>query len=151
MKNQLWRATLAVAAVVVVSAHDARAQSEADEMDVNREAIDIARPHPEPPAIESVLVFSNRGVHARRVSCIAYDKHGTYVGRVGTDLPAHGVRYILASDFGRPFLGSASCWSRGRMVGSAFLLAPGLTNLPTETASVDHVVRIRFDLLAYRN
>ncbi len=129
---------------------NAPAESATDSVEVNREDIDIARPHPEPPAVESVMVFSNRSIFERPVYCIAWNKNGHVVGRAHTKVPPMGVRYLLASDFGQPFLGSARCSARGRIVGNAFLLAPGLTNLPVETGSLDLVVRMRFDLLAYR-
>lgn len=124
-------------------------QSE-EAIEINREAIDIARPHPQPPAIESVLVFTNRSVRARRIHSVAWNRNGDVVGRLATYVPSFGVRYMLASDFGRSFLGSATCTSYGRVVASAFMLAPGLTNLPTETGSIDHAVRMRFDLLGYQ-
>lgn len=121
-----------------------------DSVEITRDAVDIARPHPEPPAVESVLVFSNRSLFERYVFCVAWNKNGHVVGRAHTRLPAMGVRYLLASDFGGPFLGSARCITRGRIVANGFLLAPGLTNLPVETASLDQAVRMRFDLLAYQ-
>ncbi len=132
------------------SAAGAQKAELADEVEIIRSEVDIARPHPVPPTIESVLVFTNRGIVPRRVHCVAWNKNGAVVGRVRTLVPLKGVRYLLASDFGASFLGSARCTSAGHVEGTAFLLAPGLTNLPTQTGRLDQLLWIRFDLLAYR-
>ena len=138
------------AALFFWAGHAAAQDATAAELEIDRKEVDIARPHPVPPTIESVLVFTNRGLAARRVHCAAWDKGGGLVGRTRTWVPAKGVRYILASDFGRSFLGSVRCQTAGRVVGSAFLLAPGLTNLPAETGVYDPLSWIRFDVVAYR-
>lgn len=122
----------------------------AEEVEISRDAVDIARPHPEPAAVESVLVFSNRGVRPQRVRCLARNQRGEVVGRIRTWVPALGLRYVLASDFGGAFLGRARCTTRGRIVGSGFLVAPGLSNLPAETHASRRYTAIDFHVLSYQ-
>ena len=149
MQSSMWIPVLAVGVLTWMTAGTAFAQE--NEIEVDRAEVDIARPHPEPHTIESVLVFTNRSYGSRRVRCIAWDQYGQVVGRVATAVPALGVRYILASDFGRGFLGQANCYSLGRVTGSGFLVSPHLTPLPTENGGIDHVSRMRFDVIAYRH
>ena len=149
LDKQIRWVALGLGAALLFWGSSAAGQSE-DAVEIIRDEVDIARPHPVPPTIESVLVFTNRGSVPRRVHCRAWNKGGGVVGRVRTLVPPKGVRYLLASDFGGSFLGSARCHTQGHVVGSSFLLAPGLTNLPTENGALDQMVWIRFDLLAYR-
>ena len=109
------------------------------EIDVERdgEALrDEIRPRPvETDIADTALVFTSHAADVVRVKCVARDQSGTVVGRIVTRLPAHGLRYIRASDFsdGRDFVGHADCKSDGRITATGMLFGVEITDLPTKS------------------
>jgi hypothetical protein len=89
MNNRTRTVALGLGAALFFSGSAAGAQKAelADEVEIIRSEVDITRPHPVPPTIESVLVFTNWGIVPRRVHCVAWNKNGAVVGRVRTLVP----------------------------------------------------------------
>lgn len=88
----------------------------------------------EPPQINTALVFSSLAGEELRVVCRARNAQGEPVGAAGVRVPAHGVRFLLASDFsdGQPFLGQVTCLSPRGIRGSGFARgANGVTSVPS--------------------
>ncbi len=110
--------------------------------DITRDGADlrdvVARPV-DPTIYDTALILTSRDGRDHVVVCAAYDDQGNFVGRGKVVVPAHGIRYALLSDLtaGQPFLGSVTCRTRGKMIGSAFLLggAAGVTGAPAQTVS----------------
>ena len=95
-------------------------------------------------------MFTNPRGQETLVYCVALDADGRALGRARVRVPAQGLRFMLASDLasGVDFIGSAECRSRDRVIPSAFVLGPGLSDA---TARVNHAwdeTRIRFPVIA---
>lgn len=124
------------------------------EREIARDATDlrdVVRPVPvDRDRVDSVLVFHNSARATGAVHCVAWDANGRPVGRFRVKVPGRGLRYVLASDAsdGRDFVGSVQCSSPHLVIGSAFLLAPGLTALPAVQTEADGLVRLRFPAVA---
>ena len=88
---------------------------------------DALHGRPDPDRVDSVLVFTNLGPLPAAVRCVAFDRAGDVAGHGHALVPARGTRIVLASDLvpDRGFAGHVQCGAAGRVVGSAFLLAPG--------------------------
>jgi hypothetical protein len=86
------------------------------------------------PRVETALVFSSVADVERRVVCRARNARGEAIGHAAVRVPAHGVRFLLASDFsnGEPFLGQVTCLSPRGVRGSGFTRsANGVTDVPS--------------------
>ncbi len=124
--------------------------------DVSRDGLELREVLERPvdtDVMDTALVFTNTGRTATRVLCKAFDDQGEPIGRAALSVPGLGLRFVLASDIadGADFLGSVQCATQGRVLGSAFLLAPGgVTDLPAKQADHDDAVRVRFPVVATR-
>ncbi len=88
----------------------------------------------EAPHVNTALVFSSVVDEELRVVCRARNAQGEPVGAAGLRVPAHGVRFLLASDFsdGQPFLGQVTCLSPRGLRGSGFARsASGVISVPS--------------------
>lgn len=147
--------TLCAAAMAAALALPAAGQeAEPDELEVDRDPGQLLEDmHADRDAVESVLVFSNLLDRDVRVGCRAFGRNGRVVGRAGTGLPAHGLRYLRASDFapGGDFIGSVQCVAGGRVVGEALLLTPlGISNLEVLQRGRKRSTQLEFPLVANR-
>jgi hypothetical protein len=107
----------------------------------------------EPPVSDTALVFSNLSDFELRVVCRARDAQGLPVGHAGVRVPAHGVRFLLASDFseGEPFLGQVHCLSPRGIRGSGFArTANGVTDVPSPEAKAGRGLLIHFPVVVTR-
>ena len=112
---------------------------------------DYVSMHPvDPDRVNTALIFTNVGVNKTRVGCIAYNQHGTPIDRGWVRVAPNGMRFVLASEIagGRDFVGNVKCKSAGRVIGSAVLLAPGLTDLPVEQHQHAGNTHLRFPVIA---
>ena len=112
-----------------------------------------------PPAIDTALVFSNPHAVAVKAVCRGFDADGGSVGEISTEVPARGLRYVLASDLSirTPFLGSVNCLLGSVMNASGFLLggAAGVTDVPAHVRiparkDRDKTIVARFPVVATR-
>lgn len=103
----------------------------------------ITRPADDPDFIDTALVLTDLGGRASVAYCAAFDQQGNAIGRVFTSIPGNGASVLLASDMamGQDFVGKIKCRARGNVVGTAFIVGPGLT---------DTKVRSRHDRLGSR-
>lgn len=132
----LIRRTIYVAAAAVVGAlilaQSAKAQ---DEPDV-RAVVEDTIAEPAPGGINTVLVFTNLGRQAGKVSMRAIDDNGDPAGRAELELPANGlaaiaVSSIVADSSGSPFVGKVMAVATGRAAATALLVGAGpVTDLP---------------------
>jgi hypothetical protein len=131
-------AALAAAPALAENLSDLPLSSEGPPIDHGDDALDDAlHGEPDPQRVDTVLVFTNVGLAPAGVRCVAFDRAGEVVGHAHALVPARGARHLLASDFGgdRRFAGHVQCGTPGRLVGSAFLLAPGgPTDAPAKQA-----------------
>ncbi len=138
----------ALAALLVLAApFSASAQTSDDGVEVMRDAAelrDIIRDH-DPDTINTALVLTNQGGPATIARCVAFNAHGEKIGRAWVRLPANGLRIMLASDVagGLDFVGSIRCHARGDVVGSAFIVGPGLTDATVHHSFTWNESRIR--------
>jgi hypothetical protein len=88
---------------------------------------DALHARPDPDRVDTALVFTNLGLLPAPVRCVAFDRAGEVVGHGHALVPGRGARFVLASDLVADpgFAGHVQCGAGGRVVGSAFLLAPG--------------------------
>jgi hypothetical protein len=107
----------------------------------------------EAPSVNTALVFSSLADVELRVVCRARNAQGEAIGHAALRVPAHGVRFLLATDFsgGVPFLGQVRCLSPRGIRGTGFARsANGLTDVP----SPEHKARgghlIHFPVVATR-
>ena len=131
-------AALVAAPALAENLSDLPLSSEGPPIDHGDGALDdVLHGRPDPERVDTVLVFTNLGPLPAPVRCVAFDRAGEVVGRGHALVPARGARHLLASDFGgdRHFAGHVQCGTPGRLVGSAFLLAPGgLSDAPAKQA-----------------
>ena len=133
------RTCTALIASTLLWAPFAAAQEDASPagVEITRDAVelqDVLEPRHDIDFTDSAVVFTNASHRTARVSCVGYNGNGRVVGRIWMKVPARGVRFALASDLSHDadFVGSAQCWTRSRVIGSAFLLRPGdVTDLPS--------------------
>ncbi|MEM7410313.1 MAG: hypothetical protein AAF430_08775 [Myxococcota bacterium] len=124
-----------------------------DAVEVDRDGvalIDAIRvPEPDRDVADTAIVLTNFGPRDQKVVCGGFNKNGRAVGRVWVKVPAHGLRYVLASDLADDldFIGSAQCAASGNIRGSAIFLGPGLTDLPVQQIH-GAAGRLRFPLVA---
>jgi hypothetical protein len=145
--------TSLLAAALFASAAGAQ---EVDAPDVTHEDAELEALLEEPveaPHANTALVFSSLADVELRVVCRARNAQGEGVGAAGVRVPAHGVRFLLASDFsdGAPFLGQVTCFSPRGIRGSGFARsANGVTDVPSpeHRAGRGHV--IHFPVVATR-
>ena len=99
-----------------------------EELDVVRDAAELREEidRPDRNSVNTALVFSNLGRGDAVVGCAAFDSDGDTVGRILMRVPAHGLRFALASDLSQSvdFVGHVECRTGPRVMGSAILLAP---------------------------
>ncbi|MEE2665208.1 MAG: hypothetical protein VX681_13915 [Myxococcota bacterium] len=142
-----------IGALSIVSTATAQTDRWLPTIDVERDADalrDEIRPRPHDVDVaDTVLVFTNATAVERRVVCTAYDRSGVALGRVRSGLPAHGLRYMRASDFsnGRDFIGHAVCNTSGLVMPSAVLVGSQIENLNTRIDQREDATRLRFSLL----
>src|SRR5262249_53989931 len=88
---------------------------------------DALHARPDPDRVDTMLVFTNLGPLTAAARCVAFDRGGDVAGHGHAVVPARGARIVLASDLvpDRGFAGHVQCGAARRVVGSAFLLAPG--------------------------
>jgi hypothetical protein len=100
--------------------------------------------------VNTALIFTNVSQRKLRVGCVAYNQHGTPIDRGWIAVAPNGMRFVLASEVagGRDFVGNVKCKSGGRVIGSAVLLAPGLTDLPVEQHEHEGNTHLRFPVIA---
>lgn len=112
-----------------------------------------------PPALDTALVFSNPNAFAVKASCRGHDADGNPVGAAVTEVPARGLRFVLASDLSvrAPFLGSVNCTLGGVMNASGFLVGgtAGVTDVPAHVRiparkDRDRTILARFPVVATR-
>ncbi len=135
--------TCFLAAALVALAAPALAQEELA-IDVDRSAAELAdvlkRPVDpvDPDLVETALVFTTEGERGV-VVCAAHDSNGNLLGTLRVRVPANGLRYLRGRDFsgGADYVGSANCRFKGPVVGSAFLLGPGFSDLPARQRKHD--------------
>jgi len=106
----------------------------------------------QPDAIDTALVLTHQGGPRAVASCVAFDANGEQIGRAWVRVPSNGVRVLLASDVaaGGAFVGSLRCIARGHLVGSAFIIGPGLTGTTVHNALRDGQSRIRVQAVVAR-
>jgi hypothetical protein len=90
---------------------------------------DIIRDH-DPDVTNTALLLTNQGGPKSVARCVAFSANGEKIGRAWVRIPANGLRIVLASDVtaGVDFVGSIRCIARGDVVGTAFIVGPGLTD-----------------------
>ena len=90
----------------------------------------------DPDLINTALVLTNQGGPRAVAYCVAFNAAGEKIGRAWVKVPANGLRIVLASDVtaGIDFVGSLRCIARGHLVGSAFIVGPGLTDATVNNA-----------------
>ena len=113
------------------------------------ELSDRLRTHPDRDVVDTALVFTNYSGRVAYIKCRALDGGGHTIGAVRLRVPAHGVRFALASDasHGRDFVGSVRCAVYGHVVPSAIVLGPGaLTDV--KAIKQNRGTQIRFPLVA---
>ncbi len=90
----------------------------------------------DPDVINTALVLTSQGGPRSVAYCVAFNAAGEKIGRAWVKVPANGLRIVLASDVsaGVDFVGSLRCVSRGHLVGSAFIVGPGLTDATVHNA-----------------
>ena len=110
---------------------------------INTHPVDVDR-------VNTALIFTNVSQRKLRVGCVAYNQHGRAIDRGWVAVAPNGMRFILASEVagGRDFVGNVKCKSGGRVIGSAVLLAPGLTDLPVEQHQHEGNSHLRFPIIA---
>ncbi len=100
-----------------------------DGVEVARDATDLRAEvdRPDRDIVDTVLVFTNLGQAAARVSCVGFAANGETVGSIWIHVPADGMRFALASDISRSrdFTGHARCRTGLRVLSTSVLLAPG--------------------------
>lgn len=111
---------------------------------------DYINTHPDVDRVNTALIFTNVSHRKVRVGCVAYNQHGTPIDRGWVAVAPNGMRFALASEVagGRDFVGNVKCKSGGRVIGSAVLLAPGLTDLPVEQHQHEGNTHLRFPVIA---
>ena len=117
---------LALAALLAMPSI-ASAQSVAEvEIDNDPDLLTDELRDPDPDIADTFMIFTSQ--HGRRaiVRCVARDKNGVVVGRSLTRVPAHGLRYVRASQMsnGVDFIGSVNCRTRGRVIPTTVFLGP---------------------------
>lgn len=108
----------------------------------------VAAPH-----VNTALVFSSLADVELRVVCRARNAAGEAIGHAAVRVPAHGVRFLLASDFsdGAPFLGQVRCLSPRGIRGSGFARsANGVTDVPSPELKAGRGLLIHFPVVATR-
>jgi len=148
---KLWLA-LATAALLASAA----GAQEIDPPDVNHDESELEDVLEEPvdaPQVNTALVFSSLADVELRVVCRARNAQGDVVGHAAARVPAHGVRFLLASDFsdGAPFLGQVRCVSPRGIRGSGFARsANGVTDVPSPELREGRGTLIHFPVVATR-
>jgi hypothetical protein len=112
------------------------AAQEIDPPDVTHEESELAtllEEPADPPQANTALVFSSLADTELRVVCRARNAQGDPIGHAAVRVPAHGVRFLLASDFSEtPFVGQVRCLSPRGIRGTGFLRnAHGVTTVPS--------------------
>jgi hypothetical protein len=135
MRARTWCASLSLLAAAALAAPalaenlvDLPLSAEGPAIDHGDADVDDAlHGRPDPDRVDTVLVFTNLGPLPAAVRCVAFDRAGELAGRGHALVPPRGARIVLASDLApeRRFAGHVQCGAAGRVVGSAFLLAPG--------------------------
>jgi hypothetical protein len=131
------RRLLGITVGALLLAPFAAAQEPLEEVEVIRDAVELKEAMEstyDRDFVDTALVFTNQRRWGARVHCVGYDGNGRPVGRVWLKVPPRGVRFAFASDVAndRDFIGSVRCRTRGRVLGSAFLLKPlAITDLPS--------------------
>lgn len=124
------------------------------EIDIDRDGDalrDEIRPRPADTDIaDTALVFTSHVAKVVDVKCVARDQSGSVVGRIRTRLPAHGLRYLRASDFsdGRDFVGHAKCKSNGHVTATGMLFGAEITDLPSKSRRRGRGMQHEFALIA---
>ena len=96
------------------------------------ELSDVLRPRDmDQDYADTALVFTNTSARPIKVKCKAWNRGGEGVGRLMTSVPARGVGFLLASDFGGglDFVGRAHCRSSRHVIATGFFLGPEITDL----------------------
>lgn len=124
---------IAVALALPVLAEDEL--SEADPgIEIVRDATAVndllTRPADDRDFVDTALVLTDQGGRPSVAYCAAFDHRGNAIGRVFTAIPGNGLSVLLASDMamGQDFVGKIKCRTRGNVVGTAFIVGPGLTD-----------------------
>lgn len=131
----------------------AGAQQAEVEIDRDPAALEVEiRPRvPDVDVADTVMTFTSMSrAPSTVVRCLARDRTGAIVGRTRVVVPAHGVKYVLASDFsgGADFVGHVVCQTGGFVLPAAIFLGPEITDLPAHRSQHDGLNFHRFPLVA---
>lgn len=104
-----------------------------DDEAVDRLEDALRRPH---VAVDTALVFTNLANTAVKVSMAAFTSNGRRAGAREIEVPANGVRYVLASELVAPlggarFIGKVTARGLGQLASSAVLFGGHMTDLRT--------------------
>jgi hypothetical protein len=152
--NAIWKRWSVLVAASLLAA-SASAQ-EVDPPDVLHDDSELEEMLQEPvaaPHVNTALVFSSLADVELRVVCRARNAQGEAIGHAALRVPAHGVRFLLASDFsdGAPFLGQVRCLSPRGIRGSGFARsANGVTDVPSPEHKAKRGHLIHFPVVATR-
>ena len=156
-RSARWVAAIAVAGLIgAFVVPTASAQDVNVARDIERDATSLkdrieTPPDPERDVADTAIVITNLGNHRGVALCAAFDYDGHPVGRARVRVPALGLRWLLASDISNDvdFIGSAHCFIRGHMLGTAIFLGPGITDLPVHQTNVAGAFRIVIPVVAH--
>lgn len=128
--------TLSIAVFIALLTAAPLVAQELDPPDVTHDEGELATLLEEPtdaPQANTALVFSSLADSELRVVCRARNAQGEPIGHAAVRVPAHGVRFLLASDFSEtPFVGQVRCLSPRGIRGTGFLRnAHGVTTVPS--------------------
>ena len=146
----LWT-SLAAAALLAMAA----TAQEIDPPDVTHEDSELEALLEDPvaaPQVNTALVFSSLADLELRVVCRARNAQGLPIGHAAVRVPAHGVRFLLASDFSdAPFVGQVRCLSPRGIRGTGFARsANGVTDVPSPELRARGGHLIHFPVVATR-
>jgi hypothetical protein len=146
-----WKTWIALLAAVTWAASAGAEDFEAP--DVTHDPAELEMLIHEPVAAaeaNTALVFASVAREEQRVVCRARNARGEAVGHAAVRVPAHGLGFLLASDFseGQPFAGQVTCLARRGIRPTGFLRSgSGLTALP---APAHRGRRLLFPVVATR-
>jgi hypothetical protein len=129
------RGWIATVAIVMLAASAGAEDFEAPDVVHDPAELEVLLREPvAAPAANTALVFASVARQEQRVVCRARNAQGEAVGHAAVRVPAHGVGFLLASDFseGEAFAGQVTCLARRGIRPTGFLRSgSGLTALPT--------------------
>lgn len=145
---------MALASAALLSTAAGAQESEVPDLSHDESELENVLEEPvDAPRANTALVFSSLADVERRVVCRARNARGEEVGAAAVRVPAHGVRFLLASDFsdGEPFVGQVRCVAPRGIRGSGFARsANGVTDVPSPEQREGRGVLIHFPVVATR-